>query len=287
VAGAEWRLRRPDGAEVIVQGSAAPVLADDGARLGAVLTLHDVTARRDLERQKDEFVAHISHDLRTPITAIKASIGAVLAHAPPTTPPPLRELFVNVDEAADRMTRLVNDLLELTRLQAGRVQLRRAWIDLRLVAERAARLVEPLARTRRQRLTLTLPAEPVMACVDAERLERVLLNLLTNAHQYGRDGGAIELGLSRGANGPVLAVVDDGPGIPAANQGRIFERFYRGEAPGGPRTPGSGLGLAIASALVELHGGRLRVESRPGAGATFWVALPEVDPACATEEGEA
>jgi PAS domain S-box-containing protein len=274
VAGVEWRLRRPDGSETIVQGCAAPVLADDGARLGAVLTLRDVTAERDLERQKDEFFSHISHDLRTPITAIKASLGAVLVHAPPALPAPLRELLINADDAADRMARLVNDLLELTRLRAGRVQLRRAAVDLRQVAERSARLIEPLARARGQRLVLALPEAPVMATADAERLERILINLLTNAHQYGREGGLIELRLVALSGEARLGVIDDGPGIPAAAQARIFERFYRGEAAGAARLPGSGLGLAIASALTALHGGRIWVESWPGAGAAFWVALP-------------
>jgi PAS domain S-box-containing protein len=288
VAGAEWRLRQPDGAEAFIQGSAAPVLADDGARLGAVLTVRDVTAQRDLERQKDEFFSHISHDLRTPVTAIKASIGAVLAHAPPELPAPLRELLVNVDEAADRMARLVNDLLELTRLRAGRVQLRPSAVDVRRVAERSARLVEPLARARGQRLTLALPEAPEPAMVDAERLERVLVNLLTNAHQHGRAGGTIELRLARCPGELRLGVVDDGPGIPADEQGRIFERFYRGRAAEGGRQPGSGLGLAIAGALVALHGGRLWVESAPGAGAAFWAALPVDGPATgrAEEVGE-
>lgn len=274
VTGVEWRLRRPDGGETIIQGCAAPVLADDGVRLGAVLTLRDVTTERDLERQKDEFFSHISHDLRTPITAIKASLGAVLAHAPLALPAPLHELLRNADDAADRLARLVNDLLELTRLQAGRVQLRRSVVDLRQVAERSARLVEPLARARGQRLVLALPEAPVMATVDAERLERVLINLLTNAHQYGRESGLIELRLASSPGEARFGVIDDGPGIPLAAQARIFERFYRGETASAARLPGSGLGLAIASALTALHGGRIWVESQPGAGAAFWVALP-------------
>ncbi|HWP29422.1 MAG TPA: response regulator, partial [Chloroflexota bacterium] len=124
VVEAEFRIRRADGTEVTVQGSATPVVAEDGTRLGAVLTLRDVTAQRDLERQKDEFLASISHDLRTPLTVIKASIGVVLAHEPPGTPEPLHRLFVNIERAADRMEALVGDLLELARIQAGRLRLR-------------------------------------------------------------------------------------------------------------------------------------------------------------------
>jgi PAS domain S-box-containing protein len=123
VIDAELRIRRADGTEVIALGSATPVVAEDGTQLGAVLTLHDVTAQRALERQKDEFLANVSHDLRTPLAGIKASIGVVLANEPPSTPGPLHRMFVNIDLAADRMSSLVADLLELARFQAGRVGL--------------------------------------------------------------------------------------------------------------------------------------------------------------------
>jgi signal transduction histidine kinase len=268
------RIRRADGSEVYTLGSATPVLAEDGTRLGAVLTLHDVTAQRELERQKDEFIANVSHDLRTPVAAIKASIGVVLANEPPSTPEPLHRMLVNIDLAADRMASLVNDLLELARLQAGRVPLQWVQCDLRALAERAAAAVESLVQARQQRLQLDLPAEPVMVLADPHRLERVLLNLLGNAQKYGRDGGAIRLSLKRDAGEAMLTVADDGPGIPAAEQARIFDRFYRVPSDAASPDQGSGLGLPIARALVELHGGRIWLESAPGAGATFRVSLP-------------
>jgi two-component system phosphate regulon sensor histidine kinase PhoR len=142
------------------------------------------------------------------------------------------------------------------------------------VAQRAARTVEPLLQARGQRLELRLPARPVPAMADGPRLERVLLNLLSNAHQHGRDAGRIQLSVERRPGEALLAVADDGPGIPVAEQPRIFERFYRSEQDAARSTPGSGLGLPIARAIVQLHGGRVWVESAPGAGATFYVALP-------------
>jgi PAS domain S-box-containing protein len=269
------RIRRADGSDVIAQGSAAPVLAEDGRRLGAVLTLHDVTARHELERQKDEFFANVSHELRTPLAGIKASIELVLASAPPDLPAPFQRLLVIIDQAASRLARLVDDLLELTRLQAGRVQLQRRPSDLGELVQRSARAIEPLAKTRGQQVSVELPPEPVVALVDRERLEQVVLNLLSNAHKYGRAGGRIQVRLSRQAAGVVISVADDGPGIPAADQPHIFERFYRSALEATRRQQGSGLGLAIARAMVELHGGRIWVESTPGAGATFFIALPE------------
>jgi PAS domain S-box-containing protein len=270
----ELRVHRPDGTTALAEVSAAPVLAEDGTRIGAVLTIRDVTARRELDHLKEELFANVSHDLRTPIATIKASIEVVLENVPPELGEPLHRLLENIHRESERMTTLVDDLLDLTRLQAGRLRLRLAPSDLRALAERLARAVEPLAERRGQRLVLDLPGRPVPATVDAERLERALLNLLVNAHRYGRDGGTIRLGLRRRRRQIVFTVADDGPGIAAEDQPRIFERFYRPRSEAARRSQGSGLGLPIAKAMVELHGGRIWLESRPGEGTTFHIALP-------------
>ncbi len=274
VTDVEMRIRRGRGKEAFLTGSATPVRAEDGTQLGAVLTLHDVTAQRELERQKDEFFANISHDLRTPLAAIKASIGVVLANEPSETPAPLRRMFNNIDQAADEMSKLVDDILELTRLRSGRVRLHPLTVDFRDVAERAARAIEPLAQARGQQVTVEAPNEKVRATADAERLSRALMNLLSNAHKYGRAGGTIRVIVRQTDDEVLLGVEDDGPGIPEADQERIFDRFYRSESQATRRTAGSGLGLPIARAMVELHGGRIWVESAPGTGATFWIAIP-------------
>jgi signal transduction histidine kinase len=119
-----------------------------------------------------------------------------------------------------------------------------------------------------------LPPDPVLATVDAERLERALLNLLSNAQKYGRTGGTIGLRLESLPGRVRLAVRDDGPGIPYEEQERIFERFYRPESESSRRNQGSGLGLPISRAMVELHGGRVWLDSSPGNGATFWIEVP-------------
>jgi signal transduction histidine kinase len=228
-------------------------------------------ARRDLERQRDEFFSSVSHDLRTPVAAIKAAIGVVLANMPPDVPPPLQRLLGNVDLAADELTSLIEDLLEMARLQSGRVELWRSSVDVWDVIARAGRAIEPLIQARGQRLLFSPPAEPVIASVDAERLGRVLRNLLGNAHKYGRENGTILVAMERGPTEVCISVTDDGPGIPPEDQERIFERFFRVRGSG---SSGTGLGLAIARALVELHGGRVWVESTPDHGSTFRVALP-------------
>jgi signal transduction histidine kinase len=228
-------------------------------------------ARRDLERQRDEFFSSVSHDLRTPVAAIKAAIGVVLANMPPNMPAPLQRLLGNVDLSADELTVLIEDLLEMARLQSGRVELWRSQMDVRDVVSRAIRAIEPLVQAREQRLLFTPPVEPVIASVDAERLGRVLRNLLANAQKYGREGGVIAVSLDRLDDEVRVSVRANGPGISPDEQERIFERFYRARGSG---SAGSGLGLAIARALVELHGGRVWVDSGPGQGSTFHVALP-------------
>jgi signal transduction histidine kinase len=227
--------------------------------------------RRDLERQRDEFFSSVSHDLRTPVAAIKAAIGVVLANMPADMPPPLQRLLGNVDLAADELTGLIEDLLEMARLQSGRVELWRASVDLRGVIVRAMRALEPLFQARGQHVRFVPPAESVIASVDAERLGRVLRNLLGNAHKYARENGTISVAVERGATEVCISVTDDGPGIQPDDRERIFERFYRVSGSG---SAGSGLGLAIARGLVELHGGRVWVDSTPGRGSTFRVALP-------------
>jgi signal transduction histidine kinase len=169
---------------------------------------------------------------------------------------------------------MVEDLLELARLRAGRALVAPLLRDLREVAERAARTIEPLVAERGQRLALALPEEPVWALVDPPRLERVVQNLLGNAQKFGHTGGTVALSLRREGGEAILAVADDGPGIAPEDLDRIFERYYRPAQGDGRRNPGSGLGLPIVKALVELHGGRVWVESTPGQGSIFSVALP-------------
>ena len=271
----ELHIQRPDGTTSIVEGNATPVLAEDGARIGAVLTIRDVTARRELDRQKDVFFANASHNLRTPVATIKASVEVVLENEPAGLPEPLHRLLVNIDREADRMSTLVDDLLDLARLEAGRLRFTPIRCDLRSVAERSARAIEPLPGQRGQRLVLDLPRRPVSAMVDPEWIERALVNLLTNAHKYGRDGGTITLSLKRQAARAGLRGGRRRAGHRRRKTSRTCSNASTVRRPSqtdGPR--GAVSGLPIAKAMVELHGGRIWVESRPGSGATFRIALP-------------
>src|SRR5438067_13661166 len=192
----------------------------------AIERQHLDAVRADLERQRDEFFSSVSHDLRTPVAAIKAAIGVVMANEPENMPATLHRLLGNIDMAADELTKLIEDLLEMARLQAGRVELWRSRVDLRDVVSRALRAIEPLTGARGQELIVSMPDKPVVADVDAERLGRVLRNLLANAQKYGRETGKISMTLEDSKNEVRIAVADDGPGIPSEAQEHIFERFY-------------------------------------------------------------
>jgi len=265
---------RKDGSRVVVASRWALLRTEQGEPQAILEVNTDVTAQQELDRQKDEFLSNVSHDLRTPLAAIKASIGVILAHEPPATPPPIHRLHVNIDTAADRMTRLVDDLLELTRLQSGRVQLRLERCDLGALVQRCVQGIESLVHARGQQLEVAAPPRPIWVTVDAERLERAVMNVVGNAQKHGWERGHIRVLVEERDDGVCIAVTDDGPGIPREEQGRIFERFYRPDSVSRSRNEGTGLGLPIARALVELHGGRLWVESSPGAGSTFFLVLP-------------
>src|SRR5262249_25754016 len=142
-----------------------------------------------------EFISHVSHDLRTPLAAIKASIGVVLANEPPGTPEPLSRMFRNIDRAADQLNAMIANLSESVRLRGGRDALRCELTELNELMHRVVRLAEPGARRQDQALELTLPKRRYLALVDAPRIERALLNLLDNAQKYGPSGGRIRLGL--------------------------------------------------------------------------------------------
>jgi signal transduction histidine kinase len=196
----------------------------------------------------------------------------------------VHQLLVAVDDASKRMSRLVENLLELTHLQADLASLHLDRCDVHALALRLVRAIEPLTRMRGQHVQVDLPAGPLWITADAQRLERALFNLVENAQKYTPLGGHIALTAKPQAATVLISVSDDGPGIPADQQAHIFERFYRAEQTG--RHAGSGLGLPIARAVVELHGGRLWVESAPGAGSAFYVALPVAPPAPAGSRGQ-
>jgi signal transduction histidine kinase len=246
--------------------------------------VHEREQLKELERLKSQFLSLVSHELRTPLASIKASAEVLLSTASADAPEAQIRLLRNVDRSSDRLGALISDLLDLTRLEGGRLELHRERVDLRDVTDEALATVRPLADSRKQTVALSRDAAPCPVFGDRRRLEQVALNLLTNAVKYGRFEGRIWVSTRRAADGLVrLEVRDDGAGIRESDQRTVFERFYRPDTEITRRASGTGLGLPIARALTELHGGKIELHSEPGRGSTFVVTLPEAT----DEEGAA
>ena len=222
----------------------------------------------ELDRLRREFVASVSHDLQTPLTAIRAALGLLEAGIGERLPPAERELLATSRFNAERLRVQIDDLLAANQLEAGTLQVQHQPLDLRTVVRGALAVVHPLFTQKGQPVEVDVPG-PLPTLGDRRRLEHALVNLLANAHRHTPPGTRVSLDGRAEGDRVLLRVRDDGPGLPLEELELIFRRSYRRGASGG-----SGLGLTIARAIAERHGGRLWAESRPGEGATFCLALP-------------
>jgi signal transduction histidine kinase len=260
----------------VIELLTTPLRDEDGKVSGAVAVGHDVTVYRQLDRLRTNFVSDVSHELRTPLTAIKGFVETLQNGA--ADDPVARDRFLQTIAAeTERLTRLTNDLLLLTRADAGRLDLHLAPIDLLVAAERAVTQLEGRAREKQIAITIEPPDIPASVLADADRIHQVLVNLLDNGIKFTPPGGRVAVSIGRGdpPGRPCITVADTGPGIPGDELPHLFERFYRGDRSraraGGD---GSGLGLAIAKAIVEAHDGHIWVESELGKGSKFRFTLP-------------
>ncbi|MCU0241338.1 MAG: ATP-binding protein [Vicinamibacteria bacterium] len=240
---------------------------------GAVLTFHDVTERRRLERMRRDFVANASHELRTPLTSISGYVEALEDGA--LGDPALTARFLGrIRAQTDRMTALANDLLELSRSESDEDQPHWAGVDVRAVAREAALSFAEAAALKGVALDVH-GAEAVCITTDREAVRRILENLIDNAIKYTPAAGHVEVDVSRDADGGVaISVRDDGPGIAAEHLPRLFERFYRVDQARSRELGGTGLGLAIARHLSDKLKAHIEVHSEPGQGANFTIVLP-------------
>jgi len=247
----------------------AQMEAEDARR-----TLSDQNRRLlELDRLKDEFLSLVSHELRTPLTSIRGYLDLVLDEEAGELNPEQRRFLKAVERNSGRLLRLVGDLLFVAQADAGRLTLERAKVDVAALAAECVEAARPVADQRS--IELHLAAEPVPALVgDRGRLAQVLDNLVSNALKFTPEGGRVEVRTSVTDDYVRLEVEDSGIGIPAEEQPRLFERFFRAASATEQAIPGTGLGLAIVKAIVEAHAGRIEVVSAPGKGTTFLVELP-------------
>jgi signal transduction histidine kinase/DNA-binding response OmpR family regulator/HAMP domain-containing protein len=263
------------GVEVLLEHDSR-TLAVTAARLeehadgGVVWTLRDATERARLERLKSEFVATASHELRSPLTSIKGFVE--LLRAGEGLDDRQREFLDIVLVSTNRLVDLVNDLLDIARLEAGRVEVHRRPVDVSEVLDDVTTLLRGRIEAKHQHLVIEVAADTPRVLADATRLRQMLTNLVTNAHLYTDEGGSLILRAGHHPAGVRIEVADTGRGMTPAELEHVFERFSRGS--GSTGTPGTGLGLSIVKSLVDLHGGTIDVSSTPGEGTTFAITLP-------------
>ena len=253
-----------------IMARAAPIAT--GTPLGVVLVLHDITDLRRADQIRRDFVANVSHELRTPLTAIR---GYVEALSDDDVGVDDRQRFLAiVTRHALRMERLVKDLLRLARLDAGQETLDLSTCDLRSLTHGVVGDLASMLEERDQQVVVTIAPGTETLSADPVKLHDALRNLVANAATYAPEHTTIRLDVFR--DGPLVAVAvsDEGPGIPDEDLSRVFERFYRVDKSRARDPGGTGLGLSIVKHLVELHGGQVRAENRPGGGACFTILLP-------------
>lgn len=267
----ELTIRRKDGREVIIELSTRPIW-QNGQIVGIQGIGRDITERKEVEKLKSEFISTVSHELRTPLTSIKGYVDLVLAGDVGSLTPEQREFLTIVSQNTTRLTELINDLLEIERLESGRIEFEFVELDLAEVLQNVARSLQVNAEQKGLEFVTEI-ASGLKVRGDRERLAQVFLNLVSNAIKY-TPAGTVELTAYREGDTVVVAVRDTGIGLSERDKQKLFQKFFRSDNPYVRKISGTGLGLSIAKAIVERHNSTITVTSELGQGSTFTVRLP-------------
>jgi len=270
-----------------------PVANKTGESLGRLAVIRDVTLERELDRMKSDFVAIVSHELRTPLASIKMFISNLIDGVEGEITEGQHDTLSRVTKNVDRLSRLINDLLDLSKLEAGKMKMQPAAIDLREAIEAIVHVFTPAAEEKGISLQVDAPERLPVLWADPDRLDQVLTNLVGNALKFTPENGQITIGVSRRAADPAhqfatgghaspisseghlrISVTDTGEGIPSDDVDRVFDKFYQTDHSMTRKTGGTGLGLPICKEIITKHGGRIWAESEPGKGATFTFEIP-------------
>jgi PAS domain S-box-containing protein len=263
---------RRDGSSFPVEFAVTPML-EQGVVVGSVLSFRDISQRYALDRMKDEFISTVSHELRTPLTSIRGALGllshGVLGEMSDKAANLLRIAVSN----SDRLVRLINDILDLERMQSGRAPLAFRPCAVNDLARQVVDAMQPVADT--AHVKLQVEAEPVVVEADADRLMQVLTNLLSNAIKFSPADSVVRVVVGHSKDGASLSIIDRGRGIPIDKLESVFDRFHQVDASDSRQKGGTGLGLAICRTIVQQHGGRIWAERNADQGSTFRVLLPD------------
>jgi signal transduction histidine kinase len=244
---------------------------------GYLMIAADLSERQAIRKMKDEFVSIVSHELRTPLTSIKGALGLLAAGVTGVLPPKAAEMANIAQGNVERLSRLVNDILDLQRIESGRITMDKRPCNIADLVQESAEAMHLVAEA--EGLTILTSCREGCVEADRERMVQAFVNLLGNSIKFSPRGGRIEFAAERTSAGVLFRVKDEGRGIPKDKLETIFERFVQVDASDAREKGGTGLGLAICRTIVEQHGGRVWAESEPGRGSTFYVQLPVAESA--------
>jgi len=252
-----------------------PMFSSGGGYSGMVFVLHDVTKDKEIDKMKSDFVSNVSHELRTPLTSIK-SFSELILDDLDTMDIEIRKRFLGIiRDEAERLTRLISDILDLQKIQANKMKWQMESLDLFEVIESSMNTFSGLAKNKGINLSSECKGELPLIYGDRDRLLQVLVNLISNAMKFSKEKGRIRVEATPVPEGVLLSVSDNGIGIPADKRERVFERFYQVDGSATKERGGTGLGLAISKEIIGHHGGRIWVESQEGEGCTFSLVIPK------------
>jgi len=272
--GERLRLARADDTAVPVSGNVAPYIDDDGKTVGIVAAFRDVTVEREIDRQKSDFISIASHQLRTPMSALRWFLDLLLAGDAGALKPKQREYLGDMSASVTRMIKLIGDLLDISRIESGRTKPNPERIATAAFVESIAREFQPLVRAQDIAFTHQVAKDASSFYADPSLARQAVANVVSNAVKYTPAGGAVAVEASVKGHETIFRIKDTGLGIPAQQQYRVFDKFFRGENVVAQETVGSGLGLYVVKSIVELSGGRIWFESKEKKGTTFHIAFP-------------
>jgi PAS domain S-box-containing protein len=276
--GGEINIVLPSKGQRVLVWYSTLVHTSDFTHVGRLFVFRDATQEREIDQMKTQFVSLVSHELRTPLASVKGFTDFILDGDAGEISDTVRQYLMIVQTNTSRLMTLINDIIDITRVESGRIELRRDWHTIESLINASMLLMQTMLTERQQTLTIEIAPDLPAVWADRERITQVINNLLSNASKYTDKGNAlrIEAKLESDNKTVIIGVHDTGMGIPDADQERIFERFYRTHEATRNQIAGSGLGLAIVKSLVDLHGGTVWVDSRVGKGSSFYFSLPQV-----------
>ena len=267
-------LKLADGRQAILAFTGARLLPPEGGDARVALVFRDISEEEAMHRLLGHFLARVSHEFRTPLSAVAAAVELLMDQAADMSTDEIQELLTSLHLGVLNLQKLVDNLLESANIEAGRFQVRPRPCNLDEIIAEAVRTMQPLLSKHGQRLTVELPASIPVVQADPRRTVQVVVNLLSNASKYGPINAEIIIGVSVAHGWVRVTVSDEGPGIAAKRRADLFERFAASEGTSGDRQAGFGLGLSVVKAIVEGHNGQVGVDDRPGGGSVFWFTLP-------------